>query len=122
MEIFVQKANHFYTNSDDTAKLLCCTKRGARGDRFDFKFALMQFFLIFSILPIRTPFWLFPTYLVFFYSLKQLFWYFSVACEIFVSAEVLNLVSHADGIRALSRVRGWGTRDETPITSALEAT
>ena len=47
MEIFVQKANHFYTNSDDTAKLFCCTKRGARGDRCAFKFALMQSFLIF---------------------------------------------------------------------------
>ena len=47
MEIFVQKANHFYTNSDDTAKLFCCIKRGVKGDRCAFKFALMQSFLIF---------------------------------------------------------------------------
>ena len=47
MEIIVQKANHFYTNSDDTAKLLCCTKKAAKGDRCAFKFALMQSFLIF---------------------------------------------------------------------------
>ena len=42
-----QMANHFYMNSDDAAKLFCSTKRGVKGDRCAFKFALMQSFLIF---------------------------------------------------------------------------